>query len=162
MKLRKDQVQLNNGYVIEDYFVIEKANWINIIAITEDGLFIIERQYRHGAGSFNYELPAGIVENGEEPIDAAKRELLEETGYSGGEWIEFGRSYPNPSSMTNMNYTFLANGVRKTSEQNLDITENIEVILLTIDEVRSLLKTNQILEGIQQAPLWKYLAEINN
>ena len=159
MTLRKDRVQLANGHVIDDYFVIEKANWINVIAITEEGKFVFERQYRHGANIINYELPAGIIEDGEEPLDAAKRELLEETGYSGGEWIEYGQACPNPSSMTNKNYTFLAKGVRKSSNQNLEITENIEVMLLSIDEVKSLLQFNQIIEGIQQAPLWRYIAE---
>lgn len=159
MTLRKDKVQLANGHVIDDYFVIEKANWINVIAITEEGRFVFERQYRHGTNIINYELPAGIIEDGEEPLDAAKRELLEETGFSGGEWIEYGQACPNPSSMTNRNYTFLAKGVRKSSNQNLEITENIEVLLLSIDEVKSLLKSNQIIEGIQQAPLWRYIAE---
>ena len=161
MTLRKDIVELNNGHVINDYFVIEKANWINVIAITDEGKFVFERQYRHGAGLVNYELPAGIIEEGEEPIAAAKRELLEETGYSGGEWIEYNRAYPNPSSMTNMNFTFLAKGVRKATAQNLEVTENIEVLLLSIEDVKNLLETNKIIEGIQQAPLWRYITEKN-
>lgn len=162
MTLRKDKVELNNGHIVNDYFVIEKANWINVIAITEEGKFVFERQYRHGARVINYELPAGIIEEGEEPIEAAKRELLEETGYSGGEWVEYNRAYPNPSSMTNMNYTFLAKGVRKEKEQNLEVTENIEVLFLSIEEVKKLLLSSQVIEGIQQAPLWRYIAENKN
>lgn len=162
MTLRKDKVELNNGHIVNDYFVIEKANWINVIAITEEGKFVFERQYRHGARVINYELPAGIIEEGEEPIEAAKRELLEETGYSGGEWVEYNRAYPNPSSMTNMNYTFLAKGVRKEKEQKLEVTENIEVLFLSIEEVKKLLLSSQVIEGIQQAPLWRYIAENKN
>ena len=159
MTLRKDKVQLDNGHVIDDYFVIEKANWINVIAITEEGKFIFERQYCHGAGLVNYEIPAGIIEDNEDPMEAAKRELLEETGYSGGEWIAYGQAYPNPSTMTNMNFTFLAKDVKKVTEQNLEITENIEVLLLTLEDVKDLLESNKIKEGIQQAPLWRYIAE---
>ena len=93
---------------------------------------------------------------------AAKRELLEETGYSGGEWVEYNCAYPNPSSMNNMNFTFLAKGVRKAKEQNLEVTENIEVLLLSIEEVKDFLISSQIIEGIQQAPLWRYIAENKN
>lgn len=162
MMLRKDKVELNNGHIINDYFVIEKANWVNVIAITDEGKFVFERQYRHGASVINYELPAGIIEDGEEPLEAAKRELLEETGYSGGEWVEYNRAYPNPSSMTNLNFTFLAKGVRKATEQNLEVTENIEVLLLSKENVRKLLDSSLIIEGIQQAPLWRYIAENRN
>lgn len=69
MTIRKDKVELNNGHIIHDYFVIEKANWVNVIAITDEGKFVFERQYRHGASVINYELPAGIIEEGEDPLE---------------------------------------------------------------------------------------------
>lgn len=61
--------------------------------------------------------------------------------------------------MTNMNFTFLAKGVRKAKEQNLEVTENIEVLFLSIEDVKKLLESSQIIEGIQQAPLWRYIVE---
>ena len=98
--VRKDHVKMPSGVEMYDYYVLEYPDWINVIAITEDGKFVIERQYRHGTQSVDYELCAGIIEKGEEPIDAAKRELLEETGFEGGEWSLYCESYPNPAAMT--------------------------------------------------------------
>lgn len=158
LTIRKVKIITQRGVTIPDYFVIEYPNWINVIAITEDGLFVMEEQYRHGLGIIEYELCAGMIDEDETPLEAAQRELREETGYSGGEWRLFMSSSPNPSSMNNINYTFLATGVKKLYEQELDERECINVTLMTKDEVKSLLCDNKIMEGIMQAPLWKYFA----
>lgn len=158
LTVRKDTVVTQKGTVIPDFFVIECANWVNVIAITEEGLFVMEEQYRHGLGIISFEICAGIIDEGELPIDAAKRELLEETGYGGGKWEEFMRSSPNHSSMNNTNYTFLAKGVKRISKPHQEDTEFIKVSLKTLEEVRILLENNKIIEGVMQAPLWKYLA----
>jgi len=161
LTVRKDCVVTQTGVVIPDFYVIENPNWINIIAITEDGLFVMEEQYRHGLSTIEYEICAGMIEDGESPLDAAKRELMEETGYGDGFWEEFMVSSPNPSSMNNINYTFLAKGVRKVRDPSPEETEFIKVSLLTIDEVKRLLIAGKIIEGIMQAPLWKYFATNN-
>ena len=158
LTIRKDSVVTQNGTVIPDFYVIENPDWINVIALTEDGMFVMEQQYRHGIGTVGYEICAGMIEECETPLEAAKRELLEETGYSGGEWVEFMQSTPNPSSMNNTNYTFLAREVKKTAEPKQDITENIKVVLLSSEDVFKLLLDGNISEGIMQAPLWKYFA----
>lgn len=158
LTVRKERVITQKGVEIPDFFVIENPNWINVIAITEDGLFVMEEQYRHGLGIIEYELCAGMIEDGESPLEAAKRELKEETGYAGGVWELFMKSSPNPSSMNNINYTFLAKGVKKQFEQRLDSREYINVSLMTKDEVKALLDRDEITEGIMQAPLWKYFA----
>lgn len=158
LTVRKDRLVTQTGVEIPDFFVIENPNWINVIAITEDGLFVMEEQYRHGLDIVEYELCAGMIEDKETPLDAAKRELKEETGFSGGEWELFMLSSPNPSSMNNINYTFLATGVTKQCDQELDKSETINVCLMTKDEVKTLLEENKIIEGIMQAPLWKYFA----
>lgn len=111
LTVRKDHVRMPSGVEMDDYYVLEYPDWINVVAITKEGKFVIERQYRHGTQSVEYELCAGIIEKGESPLEAAQRELLEETGYSGGEWQLYCISTPNPSAMTNVNYTFLATGV---------------------------------------------------
>lgn len=159
LTVRSDHVRLPNKSEIEDFFVIENPDWVNVVAITEDGLLVMERQYRHGLDIIEYEICAGMIDKGETPIKAAQRELLEETGYSGGQWIEYGKSSPNPSSMSNINHSFLAKGVRLTSKQRLEQTENIEVLLMSIDEVKQLMLQDEITEGIMLAPLWRYIAE---
>ncbi len=162
LTVRKDTVVTQTGAVIPDFFVIENPDWINIIAITDEGLFVIEEQYRHGIDKVGYEICAGMIEKGESPLEAAQRELREETGYGGGEWELFMQSTPNPSSMNNVNYTYLAKGVLKLGAPALEQTESIRVLLLTKDEVLSLLETDKISEGIMLAPLWKYFAIKNN
>ena len=85
LTVRQDHVRMPSGVEMDDYFVLDYPDWINVIAITKEGKFVIERQYRHGTQSIDYEICAGTLENGEDPLEAAKRELLEETGYIGGE-----------------------------------------------------------------------------
>ena len=81
---RCDRLELPDGRIMPEYYVLEYPDWVNVIAITKDGKFVMERQYRHALGVEAYELPCGVMENGETPLEAAKRELLEETGYGGG------------------------------------------------------------------------------
>ena len=159
LTVRKDYVRLPSGIKIDDYFVLEYPDWINIIAITDEGCFVIERQYRHGTQTIDYELCAGTVEKGEKPLDAAKRELLEETGYAGGEWKLFCVSAPNPAAMTNRNYTYLAKGVKFTGTRHLEKTEDIEIHLMDYDELVKTVECGGFLQGQMLAPLWKYIAE---
>ena len=158
---RKDCVELPDGRQNPEYWVLEYPDWVNVIAITEDGQFVMERQYRHGLGNTCYELPCGVMEQDETPLEAAQRELQEETGYAGGEWELLMSMSPNPGSQNNISHSFVAKGVRKVSDQKLDDTEDLSVHLLTLDEVRSLMKNRQIIQALMLAPLWRYFAENN-
>ena len=154
---RKDVVKLPDGRVNPEYYVLEYPDWVNVIALTADGQMILERQYRHGLGKTCYELPCGVIEEGETPLEAVKRELLEETGYAGGQWFEWMTLTGNASSTNNLTHSFLATGVEKVAGQSLDATEDIEVSLHSPEFVRDLLVDNQILQSLMAAPLWKYL-----
>ena len=153
---RRDVAELPDGRVNNEYYVLEYPDWVNIIAITKDGKMVFERQYRHALGKTCYELPCGVIEAGETPLEAAQRELLEETGFAGGEWQEWMTLSPNPATSTNLAHSFLATGVEKVSGQHLDATEDIDVYLLDQDYVRDLLANYQILQALMAAPLWKY------
>ncbi len=155
---RVDKVELPNGVVHPEYYVLEYPTWVNIIAVTTDGRFVMVEQYRHGLGDVFTELVAGVAEKGEEPLQAARRELLEETGFGGGEWQLYTVLSANPGSMNNLTYTFLATDVEPMSKQHLDETEDIAVRLLTADEVKAMLLSDEMKQSLMAAPLWKYFA----
>ncbi len=158
LTVRRDTVRLPNGTVHPEYYVLEYPKWINVIAITPEGKFVMVKQYRHGLGIVATELCAGVVEEGEEPLDGAKRELLEETGFGGGEWELSMVISANPGSQNNLAYCYIARDVTRQSEQHLDKTEDIRVELLDESEVYDMLLHDNLKQALMAAPLWKYFA----
>ena len=154
---RRDRLELPDGRIIPEYYVLEYPDWVNVIAITKDGQFVMERQYRHAARKISLELPCGVMEEGETPLEAAQRELLEETGFGGGQWKKLMELSPNPSAMSNTTHCFLAIGVEKIAEQHLDETEELSVLFMTKGEVKRMLNENQICQALMVAPLDKYI-----
>lgn len=118
---------------------IECPEWIVIIPIyrDENGVLrvIVERQYRHGSDSVTLEYPAGLVEKGEDPLVAARRELLEETGFEAGRVTHLGTLNPNNAFMSNHQHYYLAEDLHLVSGQDLDANEEIDVYSLPLDEV---------------------------
>ena len=115
---RKDRVRLPNGVENEEYYVLEYPDWVNVVALTRDGHFLMERQYRHGLQLTCYEICAGVCEAGETPLESAQRELYEETGYGGGTWTPWMDISANASTMTNLTHCFLATDVEPVSTQH--------------------------------------------
>ena len=159
MTARRDEVQLPDGRIIPEYWVLEFPDWVNVIALTKDGDMVMVRQYRHALGLTEYELCAGVMEEGESPLEAAKRELLEETGFGGGKWTEFMSICANPSNHTNLAHTFLAVGVERVCEQHLDATEELTCHVLSQDEVFGMLQRGEIFQALMAAPLWRFFYE---
>lgn len=158
LTVRRDTVRLPNGVIHPEYYVLEYPKWINVIAITPEGKYVMVKQYRHGLGIVATELCAGVVEDGEDPLDGAKRELLEETGFGGGEWELSMVISANPGSQNNLAYCFTARGVTRQTEQHLDETEDIKVELLEEDEVLEMLRSDNLKQALMAAPLWKHFA----
>jgi ADP-ribose pyrophosphatase len=158
VSLRIDQVEIPNGNVFEPY-VVETGTWVNIIALTKNREVILEKQYRHGIGEVLLEIPAGIMDDEDEsPLQAAKRELLEETGYTSDRFIEVGRAYPNPATHNNLTHSFLALDVEKVGQQDLDETEEIEVSLIPFDEFVSMAKEGGLPQALHVSALFFALA----
>lgn len=156
LTVRHDEVRLPDGRINPEFYVMEYPDWVNVIAITEEGKFVFEKQYRHGLGKTCYEIPAGVIEKGETPLEAARRELMEETGYGDGEWEPLMTISGNCSTTNNLTHCFLAKGVRHISGQHLDATEDISVCILDEGQVRDLMECDQIRQSLMAAPLWKY------
>ena len=154
--VRQDCVELPTGVVVPEWYVFEFPDWVNVIAITREGEFVMINQYRHAAGETRYELVAGCCEEGETPEESARRELLEESGYGGGQWSQFMVTSANPSNHNNRVYTFLAVGVESLQEQQTEEGEDIEVHLFSREEVEALLADDEIMQCLHAAPLWKY------
>lgn len=157
---RRDTCELPDGRIMNEYYVLEYPTFINVIAVTTEGTMVLIRQYRHGLGRTCFELVAGCVEEGEEPIEAARRELREETGYTGGEWSEMMAFSCNASAMNNLSHSFLATGVELTEQQDLDANEDIEVYTFTQEEVKTMLLRGDFMQASMIAPLYKFFAQL--
>ena len=148
LTVRKDKCELPNGNIVPSFYVNEYPEWVNAFAVTKDGKVIMVRQYRHGIESIETELPGGVVEEGESWQEGVKREVLEETGYTFEKVEYLGKICANPSTTNNFMHMFLVMGGEKVAEQKLDDSEEVEVLLMSINEVKQLVKDNKIMQSL--------------
>ncbi len=156
---RRDRAMLPDGRIHPEYYVLEYPDWVNVIALTADGMMVMVRQYRYALQIISTELCAGVIEKGETPLQAAKRELLEETGYTGGEWRQLMTIGQNPSTCNNLTHCFVATGVQPTGTQHLDATEDVQMLLMKPEDVLGMLVRDEMKQALMAAPLWRYFAE---
>jgi ADP-ribose pyrophosphatase len=158
--LRVDNCELPDGRIANEYYVLEYPNWANAVAITEDGQMIMVRQYRHSGDITSIEIPGGVIEDGEEPIKAVERELLEETGYAFEKFELVSTVYPNPATSNNICFCYLATGGKKVQEQSLDANEDISVELYSIQEIKEMLLDNKIPQSLHATGLFYALLKL--
>ena len=121
-----------------------KSDSATIIPVFSDGSLLMIEAYRRGVDKFLLDLPSGLIEDNEKPYQTAKRELLQETGYSCRTLNFTGWLYTWPSKSNQKSYLFLAKGLEKTSRQNLEAIENINIKIVTKDEIRLKLANREI------------------
>ncbi|MEM1347009.1 MAG: NUDIX hydrolase [Myxococcota bacterium] len=131
-----------------DFFLVDSPDWVNVIAVTPDEQIVLVRQYRHGTDSITLEIPGGCVDEGEEPEDAARRELLEETGYSAERFEDIGRISANPAFLNNYCTTFVAHDAVRIGAQRPDEHEELAIELYPLAELHRLVRDGEIHHGI--------------
>jgi ADP-ribose pyrophosphatase len=145
--LRSDRLRLPDGGIKDPYFVLERPDAAIIVPITESNQVVLVRQYRPPLEMMELGLPAGLVEEGERPEEAARRELAEETGYTGGVWEPLGSLASSPSLKDNWAYLFLARGVEETAAPDPDEHELVEVVKVPLVDLRSLVHSGKIVSS---------------
>lgn len=135
------------------HYVVGCSDWVAVVAVTADEQVVLVRQYRAGVSAFTLEPPGGVIEPGQTPLEAAQRELLEETGYA-GPLVRLGRVRPNPALMTNHSHVYLARPVQKVAEPTFDGQgEHCEVVLIPVREISAAMSSGAITHVIGLAAL---------
>jgi ADP-ribose pyrophosphatase len=137
--------------------VLETADWVNVVALTPERRLVVVKQFRFGSGTVTTEIPGGVVDRGEEPLEAAIRELREETGHTAERWSPLGVVEPNPAFHTNLCHHFLAEGARRSHELELDPGEDIVVETLDLEEVARRIRAGEIRHSLVVAALARVL-----
>lgn len=145
VKVDKDDVILPKGREIPDFYKVTIKDCSAIVAIKEDHHIILKKEYRHCYKQELIEIPAGVLEAGEDPLKTAKRELLEETGYKSDKWTYLGKTLESSAKLTNYMHIYMAEDCKKVSKQKLDYGEDIEVIEVDFEEAIQMIMNNEII-----------------
>lgn len=148
-KVRREVCETPEGKIVDPYYIYDFPTWVGAVPVTEDGKIVMVKQYRHALGEVCLEIPGGCVDDTDKSLEeAVSREILEETGHSFSSYEYLGRISPNPSTNSNLLHMFLARGGKKVAEQQLDGNEEIEVVLLSREELKQMLRENKIIQAM--------------
>jgi len=168
--VQADTVEIANGKVMEDFYLVTPSDWCFVVALTADNDIVLVKQYRHGVEKTLLQLPGGFIdaEDGDVAVEAAlkgaKRELLEETGYVTDDFIHLGSISGNTARYRNQAHLFLAQNVGRVSEQMLDEMEDIEVVLMPFKDFATKAFASEVEHAHDMAAIFltlNYLGKIN-
>ena len=158
----KHHVQLPNGMELKSYFGVDIPDWGAVFALTDNQKVVMIKQYRHGLDGVFYELPAGVIDDGEDPSEGCRRELLEEAGYGSENELQFlGKMNPSPAKFNNWNHVYLMEGATKIQNQQLDQTEDIIVELVPLNKVKDLIREGLVPDSFMVAAIYMALDELS-
>lgn len=144
VQLSVEQVRLPDGKVVDEYYQIKLPDSVIVFAQTTDGKIIMERLYKHGIGKVSLELPAGLIHEGEDLLTSARRELIEETGYICNDWRLLGSFVVDGSHGCGRANLFIARNVQLVAEPESGDLEEMEIILMTPEEVVSAIHNGDV------------------
>lgn len=159
-----DRYEHPQSQVELDRLALRSVDWVNLVALDHAGRCIMVRQYRFGAGYVTLETPGGMVDAGESSEAAARRELLEETGYGDGQFQYLGAVEPNPAIHDHLCHHWLATDLRPVAPMALGVGESIELALLSPEAVRAAARDGTIRHALALSalarvfPLWQPMA----
>ena len=160
-EVRKQRFLRNSDKKNGDFFVLNSNDWVNVLAITQEEQLVMVRQFRYGTQSLSLEPPGGVIEKGENPLLAGRRELLEETGYEGKSLEIIGSVHPNSAIMSNRCYFLLVREVLKVSEVSFDPNEDLVTELIPLSKLESLIRSQTISHSLALNAIFHLLLKLN-
>lgn len=139
-----EDIALPDGRVIENFVSLEMPDVAVVVALTSHGDVVVERGYKHGPRRACVSLPAGYVESGEEPLDAARRELREETGYVSDDWVPLGRFTADGNRGGGVSHLYLAQASRLLADPDAHDLETVTVDVMPFSDLLSAVRSGDV------------------
>lgn len=156
-RVHKNEMLDGEGRERHSAFTFACPDWCNVVAVTPDDRVVFVWQYRFGTDAFSLEIPGGVVDPGESALEAAGRELLEETGYAASTLVPLSRVEPNPALQGNVCHTFLAENARRVAAPNLDENEELEELLVPVSDLPELLDHGHVTHALVHSAIEAFL-----
>lgn len=145
LRLMAEDIQLPDGQIIHDFYTIDAPDYVMIVALTADtNAAIVERSYKHGPRRVSLSLPAGYIEHGEDPLAAAQRELLEETGHIADSWQHLGTFTVDGNRGCGAAHIYFARNAHQTAVPDAGDLEEMEIQFLSMAALREALLRGEV------------------